>query len=245
MNINDAVAANPDLFASHQQANTDQINELMAASQDALMCGPTCKKNKKSADLKQAYDDAELNLRTAPAQVIESRRKFLVYSEGEHGYDAVKRDDLTIEADEIANELTDVLKTDVKSAIAGVDYYNTAVINSDATKELYNTYVEQNEELLLKIRNQQGDIITNDRKTYYEESASDELYNWYMVWIAVYYILFIVFVAINISMATAGLIVTWIILALFPIIGPTVINWVAASVMGVYKMRPIDVYNNL
>lgn len=244
-NTNDATNTNQLLALRQQQANTAQINELLAASQDAMICGPTCQKNKESMKLKQQYDDAELNLRTAPAQVEESRRNFLVYSEGTHGYDSIKRDDLTIEADEIANELTDVLEKDVRSAIASADYYNTAVINSDATKELYNTYVEQNEELLLKIGNRQGDILTNDRKTYYEETASDALYNWYMVWIVVFYILLIVFVATNIRIATTGLIVLWIILALFPIIGPTIINWIAASVESVYKMRPIDVYNNL
>ena len=58
-------------------------------------------------------------------------------------------------------------------------YYNTDTINSQNTIELYEEYLKKNSKLENEIKNSHGDIVTNDRKTYYEYDAVDSAKQWH------------------------------------------------------------------
>ena len=56
-----------------------------------------------------------------------------------------------------------------------------------------NTLNEENAVLQKKIEDAQSDIITNDRKSYYESQGYDVLVTWFYVYCAIYLILLVVF----------------------------------------------------
>ena len=129
------------------------------------------------------------------------------------------------------------------------NYLNTALINSNYTKELLKSYTEKNQELKLLLRNRQGDILTNDRKTYYETDALERLQMWYKLWWYIYYILVIVLsIALFVSPNNLGIIskiVLMTVLMAYPSFIDYIIKWVKGLFMGIYSNLPKNVYNEL
>ena len=128
-------------------------------------------------------------------------------------------------------------------------YLNTALINSSYTTELLKGYTEKNSELQLLLRNRHGDILTNDRKTYYETDALNSLQSWYKLWWYLYYMLVLVLIlALILSPSDLSLIKKIIIGVLFvfyPYFIDYIVRWYIATYTRIYDNLPKNVYNDL
>ena len=138
---------------------------------------------------------------------------------------------------------------EVSSANTMNQYLNTALINSEYTSELFKKYTSENKELKLQLRNSRGDILTNDRKTYYETDALNQLQLWYRFWWYIYYILVIVFtIAIFVSpseLTTVKKVVIFVLLIFYPYYVDYIVRWVQGLYMSIYNRLPKNVYNDL
>lgn len=232
-----------------QQLSQDKIMDLLEKSTEAIMCGPTCQKLKITDELKQKYLDAQTNLQTAPIKLEQTKKNYYVYSEGETRYNTMLEEELVTKAEKISELLGENFNEEISSAETMNNYLNTALINSNYTKELLNSYTEKNQELKLLLRNRQGDILTNDRKTYYETDALERLQMWYKLWWYIYYILVIVLsIALFVSPNNLGIIskiVLTTVLIAYPTFIDYIIKWVKGLVMGIYSNLPKNVYNDL
>lgn len=251
-----------------QQVSQDKINELLEKSAEAMMCGPTCQKLKITEELKQKYLDAQTNIQTAPVKLEQTKKNYYIYSEGRPYYDNMLEKELTEKAEKIAILLSENFNDEIASALTMNNYLNTALINSSYTKELLNDYTEKNKEVQLLLRDRHGDILTNDRKTYYETDALHSLKKWYRLWWYLYYILVIVLVLAFIlspskidvlSIAEINGILTLLInvdniikktivvilLIFYPYYIDYIVNWIKGVFLFVYNRLPKNVYNNL
>lgn len=71
--------------------------------------------------------------------------------------------------------------------------YDTNLTNAANLMDSYTNYVNENNDLKKQLEKMDGDIDTNDRKTYYEDEAIDSL-NFYYSWmISIYFILVSIF----------------------------------------------------
>jgi len=175
------------------QETTAKINSLLEKSAQMMACGPTCQKQKTSNDLKQKYLDAQTNLVTAPLQLDEARRKYYVYTEGESYYNNLNQKELESEADEISKKLLDYIDENVYIAHTMNNMYETTLLNSENGDILLKEYVDNNDYLNIKVSDIYGSILTNDRKTFYENEAIQKLIYWHkLLWI-IYYLLVISF----------------------------------------------------
>jgi hypothetical protein len=227
----------------------DKINSLLDSSSQSLMCGPDCQKFKTSDELKQKYQDAQTNKITAPIKLEESRKNYYVFTEGENYYNNMLEDELKKKAEQLSINISENFNEEVSSAKTMNDFYNTSLINSNYTQELLNQYSEKNAELKLKLRDNQGDILTNDRKTYYENNALDRLKLWYTFWWYIYYIFVLIFLlAIFLSPSRFSIIIRLIVLILL-VFYPYYIDYVFTNVSNffknMYNSLPKSVYNNL
>ena len=235
-----------------QQDTSTKLNELLEKSTQSLLCGPECQKTKITAELKQKYLDAQTNLQTAPIQLEETKRNYYVYSEGQPAYNNMLEDDLQKKSDKIVSIITEEFNAEIANATTMNSYYDTEVINSRAIRELYASLVSKNKALELKLRNRHGDILTNDRKTYYETEAHDKLSGWYSFWLIIYYILYIVLL-LSLVLVRKNPYTRSIGITLLVVIGvglyPFYINWIVMYIYGLlrrlYNMLPVNVYNNL
>jgi len=232
-----------------QQINQQKINALLQQSAEALMCGPTCQKEKIKEELKQKYLDAETNLQTAPINFEETKKNFYIFTEGRPYYENMKEEELKKKAEKICDLLAENFNEEVTSAKTMNAYYNTALINSSYTLQLYEDLKEKNAILEKDLRNRQGDILTNDRKTYYETDALDKLNLWYQFWWYIYYILVLVilismlFVKSQYSFLIKSII--FILLVFYPYYIKYIMQMFNSIYTNVYNSVPKNVYNNL
>ena len=232
-----------------QQINQQKINALLQQSAEALMCGPTCQKEKIKEELKQKYLDAETNLQIAPIKFEETKKNYYVFTEGSSYYGNIHEQELKNKADQIGNVLTETFNEEVSSAKIMNAYYNTALINSGYTKQLFDELTIQNAEMEKDLRNRQGDILTNDRKTYYETDALESLKSWYTFWWYIYYILILV-VLLSLLLVPSELSfmkksIVFILLVFYPYYINYIMQMITNLYTNIYNSIPTTVYNNL
>lgn len=232
-----------------QQMNQDTINELLNKSAEALMCGPDCQKQKITDELRQKYLDAETNMQTAPIKLEQSKKNYYIYTEGRPYYNNMLEDELTKKADKISEALTQNFNEELTTANTMNSYLNTALINSENTKELLKHYVSLNKELKLKLRDRHGDILTNDRKTYYETDALDRLKLWYKFLWYIYYLLVLVLIIASFvspsQLTTVKKMILILIFVFYPYYIDYIIRWIHGLYISIYNRLPKNIYNNL
>jgi len=227
----------------------NKISSLLESSSQSIMCGPDCQNNKTSDELKQKYLDAQTNNITAPIKLEESRKKYYVFTQGENYYNNMLEDDLKKKADQLSELISVSFNEEVSNAKSMNQYYNTSLINSSYTNELLKEYSEKNSELSLKLRDNQGDILINDRKTYYESTALDRLKLWYTFWWYIFYIFVIIFfLALFLSPNNLSIISKLGLLSLlifYPYYIDSISKVLVSNVKNVYQSFPKSVYNDL
>jgi hypothetical protein len=232
-----------------QQINQQQINDLLNKSAEAIMCGPTCQKQKITDQLKQKYLDAETNMQTAPIKLEESKKNYYIYSEGRPYYDNMQEEELKQKANKVAELLEKNFNEELSSAKIMNSYLNTALINSQYTKDLLDNYLEKNQELKTTLREQRGDILTNDRKTYYETDALTTLKNWYRLLWYLYYIVVLMlglsFIFAPNSISTIKKVVIILLVIFYPYYINYIVKWIYSIWLKINSRIPKNVYNDL
>ena len=191
------VPSNPTLPQSslsiEQQASTAtaQVNALIAQSNEQLMCGPTCQKEKNISDLQQKYVSAQNNLKTAPKQLEEAKQNYYKALEGQAGYNKIVLDKVTADAKKVTTSLKTEFEKSSKEVENLIGVYNTLKSNYNNVNNLSVEYAENNIEMAKILKKIRGDIITNDRKTYYEQQSVDGL-SWWYNWFRIIYIVLVI-----------------------------------------------------
>jgi hypothetical protein len=238
-----------DTLMKKQQASTEKLNSLLEQSLTALSCGPDCQKIKIEGELKQKYMDAQTNLQTAPVQLETTKKNYYVYTEGRPYYDNMLEEELKKKADTMGQLLAENFHDEISNANTMNSYYNTALTNSSYTKELYKVYLEKNKLMQDTIRQHHGDVLTNDRKTYYETEAIEELRNWYsFFWYVYYIILFTVFSYVLFFKTQLNIfirIIIFIIFIFYPYYIDAVLRHIYYFFHSLWKQLPKNVYNDL
>jgi hypothetical protein len=233
----------------NQQISQDKINQLLEQATSSLLCGPTCQKTKKTEELRQKYIDAETNLQTAPVQLEQSRKNYYVFSHGSSYYDNMLEKELNEKAEQITSMLTDNFRDELTSATTMNQYLNSALISTSYSENLLDELLKKNEELRLKLRNNHGDILTNNRKTYYQEEAIERLKLWHKIWWYIYYTLVAVFGLCWIIIPTNIAFFTRFFITILLVFYPYYIEFILRTIYGffyqIYRNLPKNVYNSL
>jgi hypothetical protein len=130
-----------------------------------------------------------------------------------------------------------------------ITFYNTELINSKNTQELYDVYLIKNKDLDGNIKEVHNDVLTNDRKTYYEMGALEVLVNWNHFFLYMYFALFFAFIlGIVFSENTIPKyqsISLAILLGLYPFIISPIVQKLNTWVTYMRNLYPKNVYNSL
>lgn len=232
-----------------QQLNKEEINELLEQATQSIMCGPSCQKMKVTNELHQNYLDAETNLQTAPIQVEETKKKYYVYSEGETYYNDMMETELKEKANKIASKIKTNFNEEINGANTMNSFLNTEIVNSEYTKELLEEFIIKNKRLKEQLKDSRGDILTNDRKTYYETEAFNKLKSWYTFFWYIYYVLtFVLILSLFLSpndLSKQKKIIISILVFFFPYYIHYIVNRLNHLWNSVTSSLPKNVYNNL
>jgi len=231
------------------QFNMDKFNSFLDKATSVISCDSECQKNKSSEELKQKYLDAQLNLITAPNQVTVATKNYITYSQGEVAYNEYNEAKLT----EIAKKITTTFKssfdTQVKDLNITIDTYDGLLINFRNVVDLYTNYIKENAELKKELNETTKDIVTNDRKTYYQDQGISNL-NSYYTYILVLYIITVVVYLVSIfvfptSLSTFKKIIILLFLIIYPFISTRLLSWFISLYMKFVSILPKNVHTDI
>jgi archaellum biogenesis protein FlaJ (TadC family) len=135
--------------------------------------------------------------------------------------DSTKKDILEREAITTANNLKKKYTDSINTITSQLDIYNGLLVNLQNVDELNRTYKIENNQLFKQFKEITHDVLTNERKTYYEDQQNDILNNYY------YYILWTIYIIIVLC------------IVLFSLIYPSQSSWkVKISILIVFILLP-------
>jgi hypothetical protein len=228
--------------------NLDKFNDLINKATEAVMCGPDCQKDKTSNDLKQKYLTSKTNLKTAPSQVQVAAKNYYMFVDGESGYNEYLEQELGNKAEQIVAEFKNNFDGDASKLKTEISSYNGLSLNFINVFDLYTKYKVENDELRKELKDTVSDVLTNDRKTFYEDQGIENL-NYYYSFIRVIYIIVAIgfsislfFVANKFAFITKILVVA--LVSLYPFISTRLLSWIIQLYHAIVNALPKNVYRS-
>ena len=232
-----------------QSSQQNSINSFIDKATSALSCDSNCQNQKTLNQLKQTYLAAKTNLITAPTQVETSFKNYLVYLEGEPAYLEYKESELQAKAEQITTTIQEDINKIITDETRNVNTYDGLLINLNNIYEYYQDYLKENIELENKLKTMKSDIVTNDRKTYYEEQGIESLKKYYIVIFVIYAIVIVSFIVCCFVMPTDLSIKVKIVILVLLIIYPFISSWLLTQIIHLYnkttELLPVNAYKNI
>lgn len=233
----------------NQNSQVNQVNQLIQTANEAIACGPTCQEQKKIEDLQQKYLNAQSNVANAPEQLEKAEKEYYTVSKGAAYYNDFLRNKLQGKADILGNTLKSNFQKNVQLATEFSQTYDSLSTNYQHVLELFNGYVKSNESLKKELNGVQKDIVTNDRKTYYEHEHFTSMKNWYYLFKWVYIILVFVFILgiflVRNSYSLKYKIFLLVIFILYPFVIDFIVLYLIQLSLRIYSLLPTNIYTNL
>jgi len=230
------------------QIDMNKFNTLISQASDAVLCNSECRKQRETDKLKQNYLNSQTNLASAPNQVQVAQKNYVTFTEGPSGYNDLLDNQLQEKAQEIVNKFTEYFESDSKEITTQIDTYEGLLINFKNVAELYLNYKKENVQLIKDLKNETNDVLTNERKTYYEDQKIDGLKGfYYYILLGIYIICLIGFIIFSLMYPSQS---SWIIkLATFIgfIVLPFFSTWILEKfiylIYTLYELLPKNVYS--
>ena len=228
---------------------TNKINDLVSQASQTISCGPSCQKQNVANQLQQKYLDSENAVSTGQQRLDENRKNYYVFTQGRTSYETMLEGELQQKAQDISNEISAQFMKLIQQAKLYNTYYNTEILNLQNTTELYNEHKYKNNEYEEVIKKNHGDILTNDRKSFYEIQEQDNLQYWYFVYLWVYRILLFLFLIgllfINTSISLFQRIILFVVLLIYPTIIHPLLQYLYSFIKKGSHYLPKNVYTTL
>ena len=155
--------------------NEKDFKTLMQQANQVITCDSACQKQKTSEELKQKYLASKTNLASADNQVVVAEKNYVTFTQGELAYNNKKEQELHTKAKLVVSKFQDNFNNDTKQIKAKIDTYNGIIANLSNIIELYSTYKNENIQLSKQVKEHTSSVLTNERKTYYENQGIDNL----------------------------------------------------------------------
>jgi hypothetical protein len=189
------------------QLDLNKFNSFIESASQQIACGKECQKQKKAEQLKTNYLNAQANLSLAGPQYEVAKKDYYTYVDGQSGYNQMMEDEYTSKSQLIVQTFNNNYNDEISKIKSMLETYDGILINLINVVDLYKQYKTENAELFLKLKNETNDVLTNERKTYYEDQNIDSLNKYY------YYILLIIYI------------ITVICFAIFSLFYPSQSSW--------------------
>ena len=229
------------------QIDMNKFNTLISQASDAVLCNSECRKQRETDKLKQNYLNSQTNLASAPNQVQVAQKKYVTFTEGPAGYNDLLDNQLQEKAQEITDTFTEYFVSDSKEITTQIDTYEGLLINFKNVAELYLNYKKENVQLIKDLKNETNDVLTNERKTYYEDQKIDGLKGfYYYILLGIYIICLIGFIIFSLmypsQSSLINKIVTFICFILLPFFSTWILEKFIYLIYTLYELLPKNVY---
>lgn len=171
----------------------EKLNKVLTKLSEVMSCNSKwCKKQKEKVLLEEKYLQAKLNAKTAPTKLQNSERNLLLFTSGTQEYNNYLRNKYEKEAYRIAEKtFNQNFQDELSDIFTNLKTLQSLLTNYDNVYELYDKITKENVLLKKDIQLTTGVIITNTRKSVYENQVIDDLQYW-TGWFKFFYLLIIV-----------------------------------------------------
>lgn len=176
--------------------NLNKFNSFLDMASKTIACGPECQQEKTAEELKNKYLTAQSNLTLAEPQYQIAKQNYYTFVSGQNGYDDMIEGELQEKAELIANNFKDDYDDKINKIKTQLDTYNGILINFRNIVDLYKQYKIENNGLTKQLKEEANDILTNERKTYYQDQEISSLNNYYYYFLLTLYIIVVICYAI-------------------------------------------------
>jgi len=172
------------------------MNKLFKVVNKASDMLTSCQKGQPCyiAILKDAYDKAKYDLLSDPERVKTTRKEYIVAKDGELEYERIIKEEAIETAqrdvlkliDDYINQLRMVHTQTEALGVAedGYTYVDGVLVQTIANNAVSEQYIKKS----------LNEILTNDRKSYYEQDKYNNLKSWNRIWFWSYLFLWVVFI---------------------------------------------------
>ena len=227
--------------------NMDQFNLLISQASNAIMCDSNCQKTKEAEKLKQTFLNAQTNLHSAPAQVQVAEKNYVTFAEGDVAYNELIDSQLQEKAQTIADNFMETYNQEVLKIRTQIETYGGLLLNVTNVFDLFRKYKQENIALFKELKTESGDVLTNERKTYYADQQIDGLKYYYYYFLAIIYIICIIcFIVFSLFYNSSTTIKSRLIIFVMLIALPFASSWILGSLIyllyEMYYLLPKNVY---
>jgi hypothetical protein len=194
-------------------------------------------------------ETAQYNKNNSQYNVSTAAKNYITFTQGQSGYNDYLDQELSKKADTISNNYNTNFTNNINIIKNNINTFKSLFLNANNVSDLYEKYKHENDILENSLKNKSADIITNDRKTYYEEEGISKLDNYYKFFLWIYFfvvfifLLSIIFVDTDVKLYTRILI--FIVLVIYPFIIMFVFNFIKNVVNRIKDYIPSNAYRNI
>jgi hypothetical protein len=230
------------------QFNLNKFNALMSQASDAILCNSECRQKREAEKLKQNYENAQTNLASASSQVQVAQKNYVTFTQGDIGYNNLIEQQLQEKAQVIVDKFNENFNEEAIKINSQITTYDGLLINFKNVFDLFRKYKRENIKLYKELKEESNDVLTNERKTYYQDQNIDSLKFYY------YYFLLSIYVIVVICFAAFSLIypsqTSWksklallVVFIALPFFSTIILGRIIYLLYTVYDMLPKNVYN--
>ena len=230
--------------------NLDKFNSMIDQATAAISCDSECQRQQKDEELKQAYLNAQTNLATAPNNVYVSRQNYVVFDQGQPAYDELIDSELLQQAQKLTSYYQINFTDESQNIIFNTNMYSGLLINLKNIFDLFLKYKEENIKLFKQLKDDTNDVLTNDRKTYYQDQGIDNLkFYYHYFFLLIYIITILAYIIYNVMYPSQFSILLRIIFLALMILLPFISTWILGKIIGIiyaiYNLLPKNAHKEI
>jgi hypothetical protein len=175
----------------------NKITDLINKSSDSITCPPgsQCMIQKTTNKLKEEYEKAKFDLNIkAPDQFKEAQKKYIIYTEGEQAYQNLE---YNLAQEFVEDHVLQFIEN--YQLLFEVTYYKNKILQTkvDSYKYIFNVLLQtiaNNGKIENELEITDNKILTNDRKSFYEQENYNSLKWWFKFWMYIYIFFLVIFI---------------------------------------------------
>jgi hypothetical protein len=225
----------------------NQFNSFLDKATKAISCDSECQKKQVEQQLKDKYLNAHSNLSLAEPDFQVAKKNYYTYVSGQNGYNEMIEEEFKQKADLIVQKFKENYQDEIAKIRSQLETYNGLLINFRNIEDLDRKYKRENRQLYKQLKQDTNDILTNERKTYYEDQEISSLNGYY------YYILWVIYIIVLLCLIVFSLFYpsqsSWKVKLLLVIIFlalPFISTWILGKIIYIvywlFGLLPKNVY---
>lgn len=229
------------------QFDLNKFNSFLNDATQAISCNSECQRNRAAEKLESKYLRARSNLHLAQPKYELARQKYYTYVDGQSGYNEIIEKELQTKANLFNDKFKENYDLEKGKIQSQLETYDGILINFRNIVDLYKQYKKENIKLFKELKHETNDVLTNERKTYYEDQENGYLNLYYYYFLLVIYCLIVIcFLIFSIIYPSAFNWKIRIFLGLIFVLLPFISTWILGNIIyllyWLFDLLPKNVY---